>query len=221
VFAEGELLAHHVNLRLAEGAGGGASRKESARLPVIEEQLRHLGRVLGWHGALSLDCILTADGPSYIDVNPRLVEPMNAYLSGVDLVGALRETALGHPPAPVAAGRPGVRSHQTLLGLLGAAARDGTRRAVGAELTRAVLHRSTYWDSREELTPPRGDPRALIPTAVVTLGLMARPAIWRRFASGATQAYSLTPDGWRTIVERYDRSVGLVTSAASTAATDN
>ncbi len=218
VFAHGELLAHHVNLRLAEGPGGGASRKESARLPVIEAHLRRLGRLLEWHGALSLDCVLTRSGPSYIDVNPRLVEPMNAYLSGVDLVGTLRDLAVGPPPAPLPAGRPGVRSHQTLLGLLGAAAHHGTRRAVAAELERAVLHRITYWDSREELTPPRDDPRALIPPAIVTLGLMARPAAWRRFASGATQAYSLTPEGWREIVERYDRCVGLVTRAVSAAA---
>jgi hypothetical protein len=218
VFADGELLAHHVNLRLAEGAGGGASRKQSARLPVIAEHLRRLGHLLGWHGALSLDCILTPSGPLYIDLNPRLVEPMNAYLSGVDLVGTLRDLAVGAPPAPVPAGRPGVRSHQTLLALLGAAARQGTRRAVGAELGRAVLHRDAYRDSREELTPPGDDPRALIPPAVVTFGLMARPAAWRHFASGATQAYALTPEGWREIAGRYDRYAGLATSAASAAA---
>ena len=109
VFADGELLAHHVNVRLAEGAGGGASRKQSARLPVIAEHLRQLGRLLGWHGALSLDCILTPSGPLYIDLNPRLVEPMNAYLSGVDLVGTLRDLAVWNPARPVAgrtAGRP-------------------------------------------------------------------------------------------------------------------
>ena len=103
VFADGELLAHHVNLRLAEGAGGGASRKQSARLPVIAEHLRRVGHLLGWHGALSLDCILTPSGPLYIDLNPRL------------------------------------------------------------------------------------DLRALIPPAIVTLGLMALPAAWRHFASGATR----------------------------------
>ena len=160
VFADGELLAHHVNLRVCEGAGGGASHKESARLPVIEEHLRRLGGLLSWHGALSLDCILTASGPSYIDINPRLVEPMNAYLSGVDLVSTLRDVALGDPPAPAPAGRPGVRSHQTLLGLLGAGSRTPTRRAVAAEVIRSVRHRGSYWDSREELTPVRGDPRA-------------------------------------------------------------
>ena len=215
VFADGELLAHHVNLRIREGAGGGASHKESARLPLIEEHLRRLGGPLAWHGALSLDCILTASGPAYIDLNPRLVEPMNAYLSGVDLVGTLREVALDHPPAPAAAGRSGVRSHQTLLGLLGAASRTPTRRAVAAEVSRSVLHRGSYWDSREELTPVRGDPRAGIPLMIVALGLMIRPAAWRWFASGATQAYALTPEGWRDIVERYDRSVGLIEDAGA------
>ena len=81
-----------------------------------------------------------------------------------------------------------------------------------------MLHRDAYRDSREELTPPGDDLRALILPATVTLGLMARPAAWRHFASGATQAYALTPEGWREIAGRYDRYAGLATSAASAAA---
>ncbi len=215
VFAQGTLLAHHVNVRVREGAGGGASHKESARLPVIEEQLRHLGTLLRWHGALSLDCILTADGPVYIDVNPRLVEPMNAYLSGVDLVTTLRDVSLGWTPSPLPAGRSGTRSHQMLLGLLGTASRTPTRRAVATEAASAILHRGPYWDSREELTPAHGDVRALIPAAIVTAGLLARPAAWRWFAASATEAYALTPEAWRDIVARHDASIGLLVRAAS------
>jgi hypothetical protein len=215
VYAHGELLAHHVNVRVREGAGGGASHKESARLPVIEEHLRHLGRLLRWHGALSLDCILTADGPVYIDLNPRLVEPMNAYLSGVDLVATLREVSLGRTPSSVGAGRSGTRTHQALLGLLGTASRTPTRRAVAAEALRAILHRGDYWGSHEELTPTRDDPRAVIPPAIVTAGLLVYPASWRWFAASATRAYALTPDGWRDIVARHDASVGLLVRAAS------
>lgn len=215
VFAHGDLLAHHVNLRVQEGAGGGASHKESARLPLIEEHIRRLGGVLGWHGALSLDCILTPDGPMYIDLNPRLVEPMNAYLSGIDLVGTLRDVSVGDPPRARAPGRPGTRSHQTLLGLLGAAARTPTRRAVAGELANALLHSGLYAGSREELTPPAGDPRAIIPPAIVALGLLVRPRAWQWFASGATQAYALTLEGWHDIVDRHDASLGLLVRAAS------
>jgi predicted ATP-grasp superfamily ATP-dependent carboligase len=55
-----------------------------------------------------LDVILTGDGPLVIDVNPRLVEPINALIAGVDLVGAMLELARGgHPPAVCLARRHG------------------------------------------------------------------------------------------------------------------
>ena len=60
------------------------------------------------------------DGPVFIDVNPRLVEPQNAYLSGVDLVGSMMGVAIDNHPAAQPAGRPGVATHQLLLAVLGA-----------------------------------------------------------------------------------------------------
>ena len=65
--------------------------------------MARLGEELDWHGALSLDAILTPDGPSYIDVNPRLVEPGNAWRAGVDLVDALMRVSLGEAVWPLAA----------------------------------------------------------------------------------------------------------------------
>ena len=52
-----------------------------------------LGAALDWHGALSADVILGPDGPRFIDINPRLVEPVNALACGVDLAGTLVEVA--------------------------------------------------------------------------------------------------------------------------------
>jgi hypothetical protein len=83
VFARGELVAAHANLRVREGARGGASHKRS--LPGPADVVRHLealGRALQWHGGLSADAILTDGGPVFIDVNPRLVEPGNAWRRG-------------------------------------------------------------------------------------------------------------------------------------------
>ncbi|MHB8295967.1 MAG: hypothetical protein ACYDH5_15385 [Acidimicrobiales bacterium] len=51
--------------------------------------LEMLGADLGWHGALSADVILATTGPVFIDINPRLVEPENAWQAGVDLVGGV------------------------------------------------------------------------------------------------------------------------------------
>ena len=67
--------------RAAGRVGGGASLKESVVLPGLYELLRKLVAALNWHGALSMDVIVTTDGPVVIDVNPRLVEPMNAFFA--------------------------------------------------------------------------------------------------------------------------------------------
>ena len=60
------------------------------RRPDVRAYVERIGAALNWHGALSFDYILNAvtGVPLFFDANPRLVEPMNAWLSGVDLTGA-------------------------------------------------------------------------------------------------------------------------------------
>jgi len=137
-------------------------------------------------------------GPVFIDINPRLVEPVNAMASGVDLVRALVEVARTGSSPPQPTGQPGVRTHQLLVALLGAAQR-GRRRDVARELSAAALHRADYRGSREELTPRGGDSLAGLPVAFIALAALARPAAWRYFTSGSTGAYSLTPEVWRQL----------------------
>src|SRR6185312_9035091 len=93
VFARGELVAFHACQRVREGASGGASHKLGLDLPDARQHMTRLGAALDWHGALSADVIIGPDGPRFIDINPRLVEPANALASGVDLAGALVEVA--------------------------------------------------------------------------------------------------------------------------------
>ena len=74
--------------------------------------------------------------PLLIDCNPRLVEPMNAYRSGVDLVGLLLRISLGETPAALPEGREGVLTHLAMQALLGCASRGGTRRDIARECWR-------------------------------------------------------------------------------------
>ena len=92
-----------------EGASGGASHKQSIDLPEVREHLRTLGSRLAWHGPLSADAMLTHDGPVYIDINPRLVEPGNAWRAGVDLVATLLDLACGTDTPDHQPGRTGSR----------------------------------------------------------------------------------------------------------------
>jgi biotin carboxylase len=201
VFARGELVAAHACLRVREGASGGASHKRSLAGPEqVVKHLETLGRSLQWHGGLSADAILTEDGPVLIDVNPRLVEPGNAWRAGVDLTGALLDVACGGAPDPQPPGRPAVTTHQLLLALLGAGAHGHGRRGVAAELFAALARRGLYRGSAEELTPARGDPIAAVPVLFTALAMLARPALWRWFAGGSVDAYALTPAAWDALL---------------------
>jgi hypothetical protein len=198
VFAAGDLVAAHANLRVREGANGGASHKRSIELGVMRDHLSRLGGALHWHGGLSLDAIIDNGAPRYIDVNPRLVEPGNAWRSGTDLVGAMLRASMGERPATFRPGRPGVRTHQALLALVGAAGSSG-RKGLLAELAAVAARRGDYASSHEELTPLRRDPVAAASLAVITGALLVRPALARMLTAGTVAGYALTPEAWRDI----------------------
>jgi ATP-grasp domain len=205
VFASGELVAFHACERVREGTGGGASHKRGIGLSEVRAHTDALGTALNWHGALSADVILTAEGPRFIDINPRLVEPVNAFVSGVDLIGALVEAARSGTGTPQPPGNPGVQTHQALLAILGVAARGGRRRDILRELLRALTRRGDYRHSAEELTPVRWpgtgiDPVTVIPAAAAVLATLTRPAAWHQFTEGATSAYSLSPAAWHALL---------------------
>ena len=213
VFADGELVAFHTNLRLREGADGSAAIKRSTRKPQIREQMATLGGALGWHGALSADVILDRDVARWIDVNPRLVEPGNAYRSGVDLVAAYVEVARGNgvgaarSAAGADDGRPGELTHQLLMSVLGAAQRGAGRGAIAGEVFGAVRHSGAYDKSIEELTPTRGDARTALLPIVATTALVAKPSAYRWFTNGAAPNYALGAEGWRTLRDSWDGAV--------------
>jgi biotin carboxylase len=198
VFARGEMVAFHACQRVREGALGGASHKLGLHLPQAREHLARLGADLGWHGALSADMIIGSAGVWFIDINPRLVEPVNALASGVDLAGTLLEVATSGTARPQPAARAGVATHQLLVALLGAA-QHGQRREVARELLDAAAGRGTYRGSREELTPAWGDLLAALPVAVAALATLIQPSSWRHLAGGSVNRYSLTPAAWEEL----------------------
>jgi biotin carboxylase len=199
VFDAGVLVAFHANQRVQEGANGSASSKLSLEVPVLREALVTLGGGLQWHGALSVDAIVADGQPYIIDVNCRPVEPGNAMVSGTDMVGALLDVALGNFVDPAAPSRPGVRTHQLLMAILGKAQQTGRRRAVGREVLRALAHRGVYADSTEELCPVQGDWRTAILPAVAFLATVIRPSWWKCFTDGAVSRYAMSPSGWRML----------------------
>ncbi len=179
VFCRGRLIGFHAYRQIAAGVGGGEAIKQSVRRPQLRAHLAAIGEKLDWHGALSVDAIMPDDGAAslLIDCNPRLVEPMAAYLAGVDLVGLLLRVSLGETPAAASQGREGVRTHLAMQALLGCASRGGTRREVACECWRLLTGAGAYAESIEELTPVRLDWLSAVPLAMTALFLLAAPKL--------------------------------------------
>src|SRR4051812_6216158 len=154
VFCRGRLIGFHGYRQVAAGVGGGEAIKQSVSRPQVRAHVERIGQRLLWHGALSVDYILPDDGttPLLIDCNPRLVEPMNAFRSGVDLVSLLLRVSQGETPAALPESRAGVLTHLSMQALLGCGARGGTRRDLVRECWRLFANSGPYAGSSEELT---------------------------------------------------------------------
>jgi predicted ATP-grasp superfamily ATP-dependent carboligase len=187
VFSRGQLLGFHAYKQIAAGAGGGEAIKQSVRRPKVRADVATIGERLGWHGALSVDIIMPEEGSHlFIDCNPRLVEPMSAYLAGLDLVDLLLRVSQGKTAEPAPDSREGVRTHLVMQALLGCAAREGTRREIFRECVNVAARRGPYADSVEELTPVRRDWISAVPLAMTALALLANPNL----------AGTLSKKGW-------------------------
>ena len=201
VFCRGELVGFHAYRGIALGVGGGEAIKVSVSRPQVRAMLERIGQRLAWHGALSIDYLMPDQNPTplLIDCNPRLVEPMSAYLAGSDLVGLLLQVSRGEPPAALPASREGVRTHLAMQALLGVAARERSRRALLHECWRLARGSDAYAGSHEEMTPVRTDWLSAIPLAMTALLLLARPEAVSTLARGGFGAHLLSRESIRKI----------------------
>jgi predicted ATP-grasp superfamily ATP-dependent carboligase len=201
VFCRGELVGFHAYRGITMGVGGGEAIKQSVDRPQVRAMLQTIGRHLAWHGALSIDYLMQEQNstPLLIDCNPRLVEPMSAYLTGTDLVGLLLEVSRDETPAPLPASREGVRTHLAIQALLGVAARSGSRRAVLRECRHLWRGQGPYTGSREEMTPVDLDWKSVVPLAMTGALLLARPMAANALARGGFGAHLLSRESIREI----------------------
>lgn len=200
VFCHGKLIGYHIYQQIVAGIGGGEAIKQSVFRPEMRPLLVTIGEKLGWHGALSIDYILSDDAtPHLIDCNPRLVEPMSAYLAGLDLVGLLLRISAGETPATVSESRTGVRTHLAMQVLLGCAARGSTRRELARECGRLLVGSGPYAGSTEELTPVQLDWISAVPLAMTAIFLLVAPKLAIILAQRGFGAHLLNLGGIRLI----------------------
>ena len=201
VFCRGRMIGFHAYRQIAAGVGGGEAIKQSVSRPVVRAHVENIGRQLNWHGALSVDYIVPDNdaSPSLIDCNPRLVEPINAHRSGVDLVGLLLLISLGEMPAALPEGQPGVLTHLAMQALLGCASRDGTRRDIVRECRRLYAASGPYAGSSEELTPVELDWMSAVPLWMTAAFLLVSPKSAVKLARGGFGAHLLDLGSIRVI----------------------
>src|SRR5208337_708612 len=138
IYNHGCLLALHCTRRLQEGAGGGAAVKVGVRRPIVRQHFQKIGHALTWHGSLSIDYFLDEQTgqPSYIDANPRITEPMNAVLNGINLADQQVQLSLGRRIPPLPPAQTALKSHSTIQAMMGAAGDRHSRLDVMRELKR-------------------------------------------------------------------------------------
>jgi hypothetical protein len=163
--------------------------------------LERIGQRLAWHGALSIDYLMPERDsmPLPIDCNPRLVEPMSAYIAGTDIASLLLLVSRGETPAVLPESRAGVRTHLSMQALLGVAARSGSRRALLRECWKLWRGRDPYAGSREEMTPVKLDWLSAVPLATTAMLLSAWPQAAIALARGGFGAHLLSRESIRKI----------------------
>jgi hypothetical protein len=201
VFCHGRLIGFHAYRQVSAGVGGGEAMKASVSRPVVREYLERIGAQLAWHGGLSVDYIMPYDGtaPLLIDCNPRLVEPVNAWRSGSDLVGLLLLISQGETPDALPDSREGVLTHLAMQVLLGIASRGGTRAEIVRECWRLIRGDGPYARSCEEMTPVRLDWLSAVPLAMTATLLLASPSLAMTVAKGGFGAHLLDVKSVRVI----------------------
>lgn len=190
----GHLVAGHTVQQIAAGPRGGDVQKISVDRPVVRAYVARLVEALEWHGALSIDYLRDgSDGTvRFVDVNPRLAEPGNAVLSGLDLPTLLVRLALGEHVSDQPLGTIGVKTHMALQAILLPATRGGSRLEILRTIAALILGRGPFCGSRESLSPIWLDPPSVIPIGLVTLLLLLSPTIWRWLAARQVGSYALT-----------------------------
>jgi biotin carboxylase len=195
LFDSGRLVAAHTSVQTGIGIGPSAAARLSVDHPKARRDIARLGEALTWHGGLTLDYLHQQGDPSYIECNPRTVEPGNATASGVNIPDLQVRLTLGERlTSPPRTPRAGVRTHGTIALVLGAAAYEGTPRAVAAQLSRALARRGCYRASAEQLTPVLRDPPSAAALVFVAAQALASPRQATAMARRTTARYSITQE---------------------------
>lgn len=195
IFDHGRLIAIHCTRRLKEGLGGGAIIKVGVDRPIVRQNLEKIGASLKWHGSLSVDYFYNElDGRAYyIDANPRITEPMNSVVNGINLAEMQVRLSVGEYIPTNYTDHITNKSHSAIQALLAAAGQRYSRFEVLKEMCLVTAKKGIYINSREGLTPVAKDFPSILPLSVVLFQLLLNPRSGQAQAQKAISNYSLGP----------------------------
>jgi predicted ATP-grasp superfamily ATP-dependent carboligase len=201
VFNHGQLVGIHSFEARRLGVGGMSTARVSADHGIVRQHVARIGDYLNWHGAFFIDYFYDRESgrPEYIECNPRVGEPVNAMLSGVNLPELLVRISLGESPAVATLGRVGVRTHNLLMVLMSAAHEGQSRKALLREIRQCAAGRGLYENGQDELIRPRDDPMSRLPRSWIILQLLVYPGIARRIVAKTIANYALPEDATEAI----------------------
>lgn len=193
VFNRGQLIGIHCFEARRLGVGGMSTARVSADHSIVREHVARIGSHLNWHGAFFSDYFYDAatGRPEYIETNPRIGEPVNAMLSGVNLPELLVRVSIGESPEVASLGRVGVRTHNLLMILMSVAYAGESRSALMHELRDYRAGRGLYENSEDELTRTHEDQLSRLPRFWIVAQLLTYPRIARRIVAKTIENYAL------------------------------
>jgi hypothetical protein len=170
-----------------------STARVSADHAIVREHVAQIGSHLNWHGAFFSDYFFDAATcrPEYIETNPRIGEPVNAMLSGINLPQLVVQIALGESPPVAPLGRFGVRTHNLLMILMSAAHAGQSRSTLLREIRDCRAGRGLYENSEDELIRTHEDSMSRLPRFWITTQLLAYPPIARRIVAKTIENYAL------------------------------
>jgi predicted ATP-grasp superfamily ATP-dependent carboligase len=193
IFDHGRLVAIHCTRRLKEGLGGGAALKIGVDRPIVREDLTKIGEYIKWHGSLSIDYFYNLQNGKayYIDANPRITEPMNSVVNGINLAEMQVQLSLGKFIPTIHTSSITNKSHSTIQAMLAAVEQRYSRIDVLKEMFMVINKNGIYNNSQEGMTPVTKDFPSILPLCSVFLQLLCNPQIGYSIAQKTIANYSL------------------------------
>jgi hypothetical protein len=195
-FNRGKLISFHCCQRIKEGIQGSSSGKIGVDRPIVKTHFSMIGEKLDWHGPLAIDYFYDEanDVPYYFDASPRLVEPMNAFINGVNIPQDVIALSYQNGVESIIKPTKGIKSHMLMMSLLQTAKTKGRRGDVIKDIWAAICSTGDYKDSYEELTNWKYDYVSVLPLVYVIVQLLINPQRAIRISQSTVKNYALSYD---------------------------